>query len=523
MEYGGKEMNGYDRKGSMKSKRSGIIRGLVASVVLIFQFMIVIYLSFFLNNYSIYIYYGMQILGLMIIVGLVNNSSNDSFKIGWLILIAAVPVAGLIMYALWGRSSPTKGLRAEHMKYIEYGYRFDSFDERTVERFERSHPAWRRLSGYMRKEHFPITSGNRLTYYRSGEEAFEAVIRDITEAKKFIFLDFFIVADGALWKRMSDLLIRKASEGVEIRFLYDDFGAMTRTDRRLWKLLKNNGIRVAIFNPIQKEFFKLYFNYRSHQKIIVVDGDIAYTGGFNLADEYVNLVHKLGYWKDSGVRIEGNGAYGLTSIFLGMWGMAAGERNEDYDLYKPSPCEANSSFVQVIADGPENNPKNPIASCIMQMIYGAQKRLYITTPYLVIEQGMITALKDAAKSGVDVRIITPSVPDKKGVFMLTRYHYIELLAAGVRIFEYTPGFIHAKTYVSDDLTLLGTINMDYRSLYLHYECGSLIWDDDINKAVVNDIENVISVSHEVSLEECNSRPLLYRGFQKVLNLFSSLV
>lgn len=523
MEYGGKEMNGYERKGSMKSKRSGIVRGLVASVVLIFQFLIVIYLSFFLNNNSIYIYYGMQIIGLIIIIGLVNNSSNDSFKIGWLILIAAVPVAGLIMYALWGRSSPTKKLRTEHMKYIEYGYRFERYDEAAEADFAGRYPSWKRLSAYMKNEHFPMTSGNSLTYYRSGEEAFEAVFEDVRKARRFVFLDFFIVADGALWKRMSDLLIQKASEGVEIRFLYDDFGAMTRTDRQLWKLLKNNGIRVAIFNPIQKEFFKLYFNYRSHQKIIIVDGDIAYTGGFNLADEYVNLVHKLGYWKDSGIRVEGNGAYGLTSIFLGMWGMAAGERNENYDFYKPSAAEPNRSFVQVIADGPENNPKNPIASGIMQMIYGAQKRLYITTPYLVIEQGMLTALKDAAKSGVDVRIITPSVPDKKAVFMLTRYNYVGLLEAGVRIYEYTPGFIHAKTVVADDLTLLGTINMDYRSLYLHYECGTIIWDEDINREVAADIESVIAASHEVTYEECKSRPLLYRGCQKVLNLFSSLV
>ena len=253
--------------------------------------------------------------------------------------------------------------------------------------------------------------------------------------------------------------------------MYDDFGAMLRTNRHFKRNLESEGFEVRVFNPIHKYTDKLYMNYRSHQKIIVIDGNVGFTGGMNLADEYVNIVERFGVWKDNGVRVEGDAVWGLTVTFLQMWEVCSENEKVDYAQFRPSKkFEENNVFCQVIADGPANNPKNPMENIYKQIIYYAKKKLYITTPYLIIDDDMREALISAASSGVDVRIITPYVPDKKNVKLLTNYNYGRLLKGGVRIFEYLPGFIHAKTIVAEDNGIVGTVNMDYRSFHLHYEC-----------------------------------------------------
>jgi cardiolipin synthase len=332
------------------------------------------------------------------------------------------------------------------------------------------------------------------------------------------------VGEGALWDRMHTLLIKKRSAGVRVLFLYDDFGAVLRTPKNFKKSLESEGFEIRVFNPIHKYTDKLYMNYRSHQKIIVIDGNVGFTGGINLADEYVNLVSRFGVWKDNAVRVEGDAVWGLTVTFLQMWEVSSEDEKLDYSPYRPTKSfEQNDVFCQVLSDGPANNPRNPVENIYKQMIYYAKKLLYITTPYLIIEDDMREALITAAYSGIDVRIITPYIPDKKNVKILTNYNYGSLLEAGVRIFEYTPGFIHAKTIISEDCGIVGTINMDYRSFHLHYECGVWICDRNAIDIIKQDLLETMEQSHEVTYEEWEKRPLYIKAYQMILNLFSTLM
>jgi cardiolipin synthase len=313
-------------------------------------------------------------------------------------------------------------------------------------------------------------------------------------------------------------------QGVKVLFLYDDFGAILRTPTNFKRTLEAEGFEVRVFNPVQKYTDKLYMNYRSHQKIIVVDGNIGYTGGMNLADEYVNLVHRFGVWKDNAVRLEGDAVWGLTVTFLQMWEVSGNEKPIDYMPYRPTKAfPENDVFCQVFSDGPANNPRNPAENIYKQMIYYAKKILYITTPYLIIEDDMREALIMAASSGIDVRIITPFIPDKKRVKILTNYNYGRLLEGGVRIFEYTPGFIHAKTIINEDAGIVGTVNMDYRSFHLHYECGVWICDKPIITVIREDLEKTMLQCHEVTYEEWKNRPLTMKIQQMLLNMFSTLM
>ena len=533
------------KRGYIKTYVSGFIRAFVIAVLLLMQFGLVFLLSYYLSS-AVYIYFAMEFVGVFAVVGLVNQKTNASFKIGWLVIITLVPIAGLIMYFLWGANRSDR-INKRNMSYISYGYKFLTPDERVLEQYMEHYHKESSSVTYLENCHFPLYGNNSFEYYPLGEDAFEAIIADLEKAEKFIFLEFFIVADGVLWQRIKNILIDKASHGVEIKFLYDDYGSMFRTSKQLWQEIKDAGVEVAEFNSIGKYLDKLYLNYRSHQKIVVIDGKVGYTGGFNLADEYVNEVERFGIWKDTGVRIEGDGVFGLTAIFLQMWTMTVEKTIDDYNIYRYSEDfstvtsekditldekksnenqnndNGKSGFCQVIADGPANNPENPIADTILQLIYSSSKYLYITTPYLILDDDIMEALAISAKRGTDVRIITPGIPDKKIINMITKHSYGYLLKNGVKIYEYTPGFIHAKTVVTDECALVGTINMDFRSLFLHYECGALMWDETLRHRVKEDILETIGVSHEVTYPEWKKRPALTKIMQNFFALFSSLM
>ena len=515
-------------KGYVKTYISGFIRAFVIALLLLAQFGLVFLLSYYLAS-AVYIYFAMEFFGVFAVIGLVNQRTNASFKIGWLVIITLVPIAGFIMYFLWGANRSAR-INKRNMTYIKYGYKFLEPDDDVRKEYSNCYNKESNAVNYLENCHFPLFANNSFEYFSFGEDAFDAIIEDLEKAEKFIFLEFFIVADGELWKKIKTILIEKARQGVEIKFLYDDYGSMFRTSKQLWQELKDEGIEVEEFNSIGKYLDKLYLNYRSHQKIVVIDGKVGYTGGFNLADEYVNAVERFGKWKDTGVRIEGDGVFGLTAIFLQMWTMTTEKLIEDYNAYKISERneieelkDLRTGFCQSIADGPCNNPENPIADTILQLIYSASKYLYITTPYLILDDDINEALAISAKRGTDVRIITPGIPDKKIVNMITKHSYGYLLKNGVKIYEYTPGFIHAKTIVTDECSLVGTINMDYRSLFIHYECGALMWDDSLRDDIKADILDTIGVCHEVTYDEWKHRPALTKLMQNFFALFSSLM
>lgn len=511
-------------KGSVKKSLSGVFRAVIVGVLVLVQFGLILYLSYRLRGYTIYIYSFLQVISIIIIIVLVNDDRNVSYKISWICIIAAFPITGHIMYLLWGNRRGRK-MDKIVLEKLAKGFTYLEQDPKVVEEFEKKHSDLLRLTTYLQTNHFPLFKNNVVEYYPMAEEAFEAIFIEIEKAKKFVLLNFFIVGEGALWERMHKLLLSKIQEGVRVQFLYDDFGAMLRTSRTFKKDLENEGIEVRVFNPIHKYTDKIYMNYRSHQKIVVVDGNVGFTGGMNLADEYVNLVQRFGVWKDNAVKITGDAVWGLTVTFLQMWEASEGSSGTvDYDMYRPTlKFPENDDYCQVLSDGPANNPHNPIEDFYKQMMYSAKEVLYITTPYLIIEDDMREALTTASAGGVDVRIITPYIPDKKNVKILTNYNYGSLLEGGVRIFEYKPGFIHAKTMLNEGSAIVGTMNMDYRSFHLHYECGVWICNKDVIDTIKDDLLKTMEECHEVTLEEWNKRPFYIKIYEKVLNLFSTLM
>ncbi|WP_167956723.1 cardiolipin synthase [Anaerosporobacter faecicola] len=509
-------------KGKFNSHLSGFLRaGLVGALVLL-QFSVIIALSLWLRSYTVYFYLILEVLSLFVVITLINDNRSPSYKIAWVCIVLLLPISGHVMYALWGKSTANKKLSNVIKAKIERGNTFHTYEEHILEEIREDYKEIERVSNYMVSEGFPMFKNNQITYYAMGEDTFDAMFDDIRKAKHFILIEFFIVAEGGLWDELHSILLDKIKEGVEVKFLYDDFGAMIRTPKNFRRILENEGIQVRVFNPIHKYTDKLYMNYRSHQKIVVIDGNIGYTGGMNIADEYANLIERFGVWKDSAVRVYGDAVWGLTVTFLEMWEIASSGEYLDYTIYKPTDVfEKNQTFACVVADGPVNNPSNPIENTYKQIIYSANDYLYITTPYLILEEDMRLALIMAARSGVDVRIITPFIPDKKHVKILTNYNYGVLLQNGIRIYEYTPGFIHAKSIINENCGIVGTINMDYRSFYLHYECGVFMSEAKIIADIKADFMKTLKVSKEISFEEWNRRPAALKLYQSILNIFST--
>lgn len=513
-----------DIKGHIKGYLSGFLRAWLVGLLVLLQLTVILVLTYALRSYTVFFYGVLETLSIVIIITLVNANQSPSYKISWICIVLAFPISGHIMYALWGKSGSKRRIEDRVLAKINHGNTFLMKNPELEEEYAEKYPSKTRMSRYMATESFPIFKNNEITYYPMGENVFEDIFKEMEKAEKFILIEFFIVAEGELCNRFQEIIKRKVKEGVEVKFLYDDFGAMIRTSRAFWRRLEAVGIELRVFNPIHKYTDKLYMNYRSHQKIIVVDGNVGFTGGINIADEYANIISRFGVWKDNAIKLTGDGVWGLTVTFLQMWEVASTGQFLDYDVYRPTrKFKETDVYCHVISDGPANHPRNPIENIYKQMIQYAREYLYITTPYLIIEDDMKRALITAVKSGIDVKIITPFIPDKKNVKILTNYNYGELLRNGVKIYEYEPGFIHAKTIINEDCAIVGTINMDYRSFYLHYECGVWMSNTDINDIIKQDIIETLKECREVTYEEWKNRPLAIKLYQPILNLFSTLM
>lgn len=511
-------------KGRIQNNLSGVLRLVITASLVFIQFVIVLFLPFLLQSKTVYFYFILELCSIVAIVTLVNKNQSPSFRIAWISIVMVLPVSGFVFYYLWGREGGKKKKLDQYiLRQISYGQKFLVQDEAVFQDYVKTYPVAGRMVKYMANEGFTLTAGNSVKYYPMGEDAFEDIFLALERAERFIFIDFFIVAEGALWDKVHEILKRKVAQGVEIKFLYDDFGAAVRTRKYFRQILEHEGMEVRIFNPVHKYMGELYMNYRSHQKIVVVDGEVGFTGGFNLADEYANLIERFGVWKDTGVRIIGDAVWNLTVVFLQMWEASAEEKEHvNYLKYKRTTYAGGDTYCQVISDGPANNPNNPIERIYNQMITFADRYLYITTPYLVMEDYMKESLIEAVRRGVDVRIVTPNIPDKKYAKLLTNYNYGALLKHGIRIYEYTPGFIHAKQILTENAAVVGTINMDYRSFYLHYENGVWMSGDYIQSEVKRDFEELFASGKEISYEEWLERPRSWKIIQPLLNLFSTL-
>lgn len=511
-------------KGRMQSSLSGFFRACIVGALVLLQFAIILVIPFFFREYATQFYILIEISGMIGILALTNDSRNYSYKFSWLCMILIFPISGLIMFNLWGKVGKKNKLNKMIADQFKKTDQWLVQDKAVSEEFSAKHPVSSRMSKYMTAKGAPLFKNNEARYYAFGEEAFEDLFEDMEHAKSFIFLEFFIVAEGAVWDQIHEILLRKIKEGVEVKFLYDDFGALFRTGKNFASDLRAEGFEVEIFNPIHKYASKLYMNFRDHQKIVVIDGNIGYTGGFNIADEYANLIERFGVWKDAGIRMTGDAVWGLTVTFLELWSVCAYGKEIDIEKYRPTvTVPENEMYCHVLRDGPALGTKSFVGTVYKQMINYAGKKMYIMTPYLILEETLIQSLVEAKSRGVDVRIITPSIPDKKHVKWLTEYNYGELLRYGIRIYEYTPGFIHSKVVMGEHCAIVGTINMDYRSFYLHYENGVWVYEEAFLKHIQKDFEDTFAVSREIRYEEWKNRPWKRKAVQHVLKVFSTLV
>lgn len=443
----------------------------------------------------------LRILSLVAILFVIKSDMNPSYKIGWILLIAVLPILGGLMYVFFGNKRPTKNmremLRAQLEKSAEY---LGTQESITGELDGGAAGLFKYLEG---SAGYPTAKNTTVRYYRVGEEMYADLLPELEKAEKFIFLEYFIIRPGEMWDGVLEILKRKAAAGVDVRIIYDDMGCIDILPANYNATLEGWGIRTLAFNRFVPAV-SLVMNNRDHRKITVIDGKVGFTGGINISDEYINVKERFGHWKDTGLMLKGPGVFNLTLMFLEMWN-AFNKDGDRYAEFIPDSFEecgsADDGYVLSFSDSPLDN-ESVGESVYTDMLYQAKDYIYITTPYLAIDSELQTALCMAAKRGVDVRMITPGIPDKKLVYRLTRSYYPTLLRAGVKIYEYTPGFIHAKSYVCDDkLCVVGTINMDYRSLYLHFECGTLMYNNPEIKQVKKDDLETMEKCRKVELSD----------------------
>lgn len=473
-----------------------------------------------------YVNLAIRVIAIVVVLIIVNKWINPTNKLSWTFLILLSPVFGLLVYFLFGRSGLTKGTQR----------RMDVVNQEVTAHLVRDEAAERMLkrqdmSVYNQSRYindyagFPLYRGTSTKYYECGEDMFPDMLEALRGAEHFIFLEYFIINEGYMFQTIVDLLEEKVKEGVEVRLIYDDVGCVSTLPPQYYRKLQAKGIKCAAFNPF-RPIISVVMNNRDHRKIFVVDGKIGFTGGINLADEYINKIERFGYWKDTGIRIEGEGVWSLTTMFLTMWNYIT-HGSEDYAAFKPSVYQtepfSDDGFVQPYGDSPLDH-ENVGENIYLNIIGRAKHYVYIFTPYLIVDNEMLTALCNAAKSGVDVRIVTPGIPDKKMVFLLTQSYYAPLLKSGVRIYQYTPGFIHAKCFVCDDeIATVGSVNLDFRSLYLHFECGVWMYQSGAVMQVKEDCLKTFSCSDEMTLDFCRNRNLFIRMLQSVMRLFAPLL
>ncbi|WP_035778945.1 cardiolipin synthase [Butyrivibrio sp. MC2013] len=517
----------YEDKAATKN---GILRFVFFGIAIILEilfFWIVFYTR--LENYLGLITVINRLLALALVVAIYSQYGSPSIKMPWIILMMAVPIVGVSLYLLIGLSGSTGRMRKRYEAIDNIMFRHLPQDPAVISKVSQSYSSCAGICTYIQKESgYPLYRDTLVRYFKDAAEAVESQKRDFLAAKKFIFLEYFLIDDKECWQEIEDILAQKVREGVEVRVIYDDIGSIGYISNYFAQKLRKRGISCRVFNPMGP-FLNMFLNNRDHRKITVVDGEIGYTGGYNIANEYVHLSVPHGHWKDTGVRLKGNAVRSMTATFLEMWNaVRADDKDDDGLINKYLPrldytAASDCGFVQFYADNPMD--KKPVGEDVyMCMASRAQKYLYYITPYLIITDEMSRTLGLAAKRGVDVRIITPGIPDKKIVYMITRSYYSRLVRDGVRIFEYTPGFCHAKMSVSDDIIAsCGTINMDYRSLYHHFEDGCLMIASEAVMDIKKDMDETLKVSREVTEDYRSGMAAHMRFGQLILRLLAPLM
>lgn len=512
------------RAESKTAVRNGIGRLIFVGISVIIQALWIANLIINVNEYSTWINLGTSIIALVAVIYLFGSQMNSAFKMPWLMIILSFPVLGVTLYLLVGHSGVNRVMRkhfekidAELMPYlVQQPEVMKALEDKDFAIANQARYIWQ-CAGY------PVYQNTDVEFYAEAEEGFEAQKNALREAKEFIFMEYHAIEDAEAFGELKDILIEKSKQGVDVRLFYDDIGSIGFINTDFTKRMREVGIECRVFNPLIP-VLSLFMNNRDHRKITVIDGKVGFTGGYNLANEYFNLTHPYGQWKDTGIRLEGDAVKSLTIMFLEMWN-AMGKYDESYEPYlKDYDYKAvQHGFIQPYADSPLDNELTG-ENVYLNIIKNAKHYVYFMTPYLIISDEMNRELTLAAKRGVDVRIITPGIPDKKAIYKVTRSYYPGLVREGVRIYEYTPGFCHAKQCVCDDeAATVGTINLDYRSLYHHFENGLFMYDCDAVQAVKMDFDNTLPQCEEVTEKYRSGRNSILRLGQAILRIFAPLL
>ena len=477
---------------------------------------------------SFYIFYSLSIgLSFAVVVWILNDTSNPAYKIAWLIPILVFPVFGGILYLFFGQIRLSRGMKRQIKESEKRIQPLATQGAENLRKLESLNADAAMQSRYLSlNARSPLWTHTATEYLPSGEMAFESIIQALKKAERFIFLEFFIIGEGRMWETILAILVEKAKQGIDVRVMYDDFGCIGRLPSNYEKRLESMEIKCAVFNLL-RPFLSASYNHRDHRKILVVDGRIGFTGGINLADEYINEYERFGHWKDNAIRLEGDAVASFTLMFLNLWSHARRVQDDNQRcnafLSARFPSPETDGFVQPYEDSPLDTELVG-ENVYLNIIGKARRYLYITTPYLIIDNEMLMALCLAAKSGLDVRIITPHIPDKWYVHAVTRANYRALVAGGVRIFEYTPGFIHSKTFVADDMYgTVGTINLDFRSLYLHFECGVWLYNCKSLLTMRDDFYATLEECKEVTITEIDAIKIHHKVAGWLLKIFSPLL
>lgn len=507
------------------SKLLKLLSHRVSQVILLLILEFLILFTFVTASHFYYLFFkiGFDFVGLLFMVYIVARDSNPGYKIAWLIFISTFPSLGILFYLIFGGNKLGWYERKKMKDIVNDTIQNFEQDPKILDELKSKNPDAYHQAYYI--NHSSLSSVHQNTaskYYPLGEHFYKDFLEDLKTAKKYIFLEFFIINEGKMWNQILEILEKKAKEGITVRVIYDDFGCIMTLPKHYHKILERKGIECCAFNRFIPVLTSR-INNRDHRKIAVIDGKVAYTGGINLADEYINEIERFGHWKDTAVRLEGEAVWNFTLMFLTLWNYIKSQKEDYCKYYTKTTIKSKDGYIQPYNDTPLD--KEATGEIIyMNMISRAKNFVYITTPYLIVDNEMLTTICNVAKSGVDVRIIVPGIPDKKIVNELTKSYYKPLIESGVHIFEYVPGFIHAKTVIVDgEYATVGTVNFDYRSLYLHFECGVWMYQTKCIQEIKRDFLETELKSCEVTLNDCNQIHLLRKIFRAVLRIFAPLL
>lgn len=519
------------RAGRRTDVKNGVKRLAFVAIAVFLQILWIMGTFYVLNSR---INWGSRLIKLaavLLVLYIYGKHTNSAYKLAWIMLIMAFPIPGLVLYGMMGRQDANKGM-GDRFEKVQKELRPFLIQDPEVKRvlMEKDPGIGAQMKYLEERCGFPFYQNTRVSFFSDARIALEAQKRELRKAEKFIFMEYHAIEEAEAFQGILDILEERAAHGVEVRLFYDDVGSIWFINRDFIQRMEKLGIRCRVFNPVIP-LVRIFMNNRDHRKITVIDGKTGFTGGYNLANEYFGITAPYGHWKDSGIMLQGEAVSSLTGAFLEMWNAVSRKDQDDlqYEKYLPGAEGADRTdrdpcgFVQPYTDSPLDD-EHTGENVYMNMAGAASKYIYFTTPYLIITDELSRVLRNAVKRGVDVRIITPGIPDKKITYAVTRSYYGALAGDGVRIYEYTPGFIHSKQCVMDDrAAVVGTINMDFRSLYLHFENGVLFYDCPAVMDVKRDFEELFPLCREVTEKYGRNRSTALRIGQCILRLFAPMM